>query len=57
MKCKARLVARYGTDCDEVYSHVFKHATIRAFLTWIAYNKAKVFPADVKTTFPPWEAK
>ena len=32
-------------------SPVVKHATIRAFLTWAAHNKTKVFQVDVKTTF------
>ena len=44
IKCKARLIAKgftqkFGTDYDEVFSPVVKHATIITFLTSAAYNK------------------
>ena len=38
-------------DYDEVYSPIVKCATITAFLTWAAHNKAKVFQVDGKTAF------
>lgn len=40
-----------STDYDETFYPVVNHISIKAFLTWTAYCKAKVFQVDVKTAF------
>ena len=42
---------RSGTDCNEEYFPVVKHATIKAFLTWAAHSKTKALQVDVKIAF------
>lgn len=53
---KARLVAREFTqrervDCNEVFSPVVKHSSIRMILALVAQNNLELEQLDVRTTF------
>ncbi|GMI95752.1 cysteine-rich RLK (RECEPTOR-like protein kinase) 8 [Hibiscus trionum] len=55
-KFKARLVAKSFSqqkevDYDEIFSHVVRHTSIRAFLALVASSDLHLEQMDVKTTF------
>ena len=55
-KFKTHLVARgysqkHGVDCDEIFSPVARHTSIRTVLSLVAYFEMELEHMDVKTVF------